>query len=590
MNKRNLKYKIVLFNKKKPSFFIFNLFIATIFCTNLNAQTQTYNNLQNLNLNTNLPNVYQSNVTGLKIHKISFYYNKIEILIDKFFNINNHNLTLIFIGLILSVLLCLIWVLILNIKYKKTLSRYSKNNQKLKLSQKATKVAFIFWNFKTHQIENSPELNEFFDLNKTKSTFSDKLIFDSIHPSDYNKVNNALKRANTKAKNINIEFRIFNLDGLIIWVHLIASFTFDNWGKKIELSGTLIDITKKKNTEDEVLDRKKRLERAEQIAHLGNWVLDLKTDILTLSSGANNITGIESQTISLNEFKSAIIQLDKPKFKTALNNLIYREIPMQIEIRFRHFETDDILHLSNYGIIDNNSQKIYVVSQDITEKHKLERQFIHAFIEAQETEKQTFGEDLHDGISQILAAESMYIDVLLKKNKNGKSDIVNHLTKIRELNLSAINEARGIAHGLMSKQLREVGLIKALENICVDYNNSKSIEFTFTHSKLDESEISKEIKIHIFRITQEVSTNIIRHSLATKAQIILTKNKLNLLLLIIKDNGVGIDFEKIKRENKGAGIQNIERRVTLLNGTLNIDTGPNQGTCFTIEAPLYVLN
>jgi len=590
MDKKYIKYKIIFFNKKGFSFFISNLFFAIIFSVNLNAQTQTRNNLQNLNLIANLSNIYQSNITGLKVHTSLFYYDKIEILIDKFFNINNHNLTLVIIGLIISIILCLIWILILNIKYKRTLNKYSKNNQKLKLSQKATKVAFIFWNFKTHQIEKSPELNNLFNLNKTKSTFYDKLIFDSIHPTDYNKVNNSLKRANTKAPNINIEFRIFKPDGAIIWVHLVASFTFDNWGKKVELYGTLIDITKKKNTEDEVLDRKKRLERAEQIAHLGNWVLDLKTNILTLSSGANNITGIEDQTISLNEFKRAIIQLDKPKFKTALNNLIYREIPMQIEIRFRHFETDDILHLSNYGIIDNNSQKIYVVSQDITEKHKLERQFIHAFIEAQETEKQTFGEDLHDGISQILAAESMYIDVLLKKNKNGKSDIVNHLTKIRELNLSAINEARGIAHGLMSKQLKEVGLIKALENICVDYNNSKSIEFTFTHSKLDESEISKEIKIHIFRITQEVSTNIIRHSLATKAQIILTKNKLNLLHLIIKDNGVGIDFEKIKRENKGAGIQNIERRVTLLNGTLNIDTEPNQGTCFTIEAPLYVLN
>jgi len=362
-------------------------------------------------------------------------------------------------------------------------------------------------------------------------------------------------------------------------------------GRKNDLSGTLKDITKKKNTEDEVLDRKNRLERAEQIAHLGNWVLDLKTNILTLSTGANKITGIETQTISLEDFKDAIIQLDKPVFKNALDNLIYRDKPMQVEIRFRHFETNELIHLSNYGVIDNNSKKIYVVSQDVTEKHILERQFIHAFIEAQETEKQAFGEELHDGISQILAAESMYIDVLLKTNENGKSgDITNHLSKIRELNLSAINEARGIAHGLMSKQLKEVGLLKALENICADYNNAKSIEFTYSYSNLDEDEISKEIKIHIFRITQEISTNIIRHSLATKAQVVLTKNDQNLLKLIIKDNGVGIDFEKIKKENKGAGLKNIERRVILLNGTLKIDTEPNQGVCFTIEAPLYVLS
>jgi len=581
-----LIFRVNYFNKRCLSFIFYYVLLLTIFCANLNAQTH-YNKQ---NIKYHLLTTYKSNITSLRINNISFYYNKIAIFIAKFVNLNNHNLTLIVIGLVMLIVLCLLWIIILNIKYKKTLNRFTKNNQKLALSQKATKVASVFWNFKTHQIENSSDLKNLFKLDKAKSSFSDKLFFDSIHPTDYIKVNNSLKRANTKAPNIDIEFRIFNFDGLIIWVHLNASFTFDNWGKKVELVGTLIDITKEKKREDEILDRKNRLERAEQIAQLGNWVLDLKTNVLTLSSGAGNITGIQKQTISINDFKNAIISLDKPKFQTALNNLIYREIPMQTEIRFRHFETNELIHLSNYGIIDNNSQKIYVVSQDITEKHKLEHQFIHAFIEAQETEKQTFGEDLHDGISQILAAESMYIDVLLKKNKNGKNDIVNHLTKIRELNLSAINEARGIAHGLMSKQLKEVGLIKALQNICVDYNNSKSIEFTFTHSKLDESEISKEIKIHIFRITQEISTNIIRHSLATKAQIILTKNNLNLLRLVIKDNGIGIDFEKINKEKKGAGIKNIERRVTLLNGSLNIDTEPNQGTCFTIEAPLYALN
>ncbi len=227
-----------------------------------------------------------------------------------------------------------------------------------------------------------------------------------------------------------------------------------------------------------------------------------------------------------------------------------------------------------------------LVEEDITEKRKLERDFIHAFIDAQEQEKQSFGEDLHDGISQILAAESMYVEVLRKLNTSNDKRVIEALDKIKSLNLSAINDARGIAHGLMSKQLKESGLIKAVSHICEDYNQSKKIVFNFKNSGLIEEEISKEIKINIFRITQEISTNIIRHSGAKNTEISLTKTNQNQLQLIVKDDGVGMDLEKMERENKGAGLKNIERRITLLNGNLKLDTAPDQGTCYTIIVPL----
>jgi len=236
---------------------------------------------------------------------------------------------------------------------------------------------------------------------------------------------------------------------------------------------------------------------------------------------------------------------------------------------------------------EDNITHFIAIEEDITEKRKLEHNFFQAFIEAQEIEKQSFGEELHDGISQILSAEAMYIDVLIKTNKNGKADTLKHLAKIRDLNLNAINEARNIAHGLMSKQLKESGLIKAIEHICIDYSSNKNIAFSFTYDNIEEEEMSKPLKSNIFRIIQEVSTNIIRHSLAKKAEISLTKEKEKYLVLAIKDDGVGINFIKMKRENKGAGLKNIQRRVILLNGVLNIDTGKNKGTSYNIELPLH---
>ncbi len=239
--------------------------------------------------------------------------------------------------------------------------------------------------------------------------------------------------------------------------------------------------------------------------------------------------------------------------------------------------------------VKNNTEEVthYIaVQEDITKKRKLEHQFINGFIEAQEIERQSFGEELHDGISQILSAETMYINVLIKENQDRINGKAKFLTKIRELNLSAANEARNIAHGLMSDKLMKTGLIKAIENICLDYTNTKNIQFLYVHKNISEKELSKELKINIFRIIQEITTNIVRHSRATETTITFVKLKQGVLNLVIKDNGIGIDYDKTKGNPKGVGFENIKRRVTLLSGTLDIDTSANNGLCYTINIPL----
>lgn len=226
------------------------------------------------------------------------------------------------------------------------------------------------------------------------------------------------------------------------------------------------------------------------------------------------------------------------------------------------------------------------IEKNITEKRQLERQFLNALIEAQETEKQKLGEELHDGISQILTAQSLYINLLINLSKNRTDDTKIYLEKVRKLNLNIAEDARNISHGLMSKQLKEGGLIKALDQICEDFNHSKSTKFNFKYSNLKSKELSFEIKTNIFRIVQEITTNIMRHAGATKVWINLTKTKENNLKLVIKDNGIGIDLKRLKRENKGAGLKNIKRRVTLLNGKMTLDTAPDKETCYTITIPL----
>lgn len=235
---------------------------------------------------------------------------------------------------------------------------------------------------------------------------------------------------------------------------------------------------------------------------------------------------------------------------------------------------------------DHNVSHYIIIEEDVTEKRALERQFINAIIEAQDIEKQNFGEELHDGISQILSAESMYIDLLIEQNKDRIHDKAKFLTKIKELNSSAINETRNIAHGLMSSQLTQSGLLISVDNICIDFSNKKNIEFKFVNDGVNEKELSQEIKINLFRVIQELSTNIIRYSNATKAIISFSKLNKNRLKVIVKDNGVGMDYNKIKNEATGIGLQTVKRRIAYLNGDFDLETALNEGTSYTLKIPL----
>jgi len=230
------------------------------------------------------------------------------------------------------------------------------------------------------------------------------------------------------------------------------------------------------------------------------------------------------------------------------------------------------------------------VEVDITEKRKLEHDFLHALIDAQEIEKQSFGEELHDGISQILSAQTMFVDVLKKLTNKSEGKIQEYLDKVKDLNLKAIDETRSIAHGLMSKQLKENGLILAVKHICIDYSESRDVNFLFSCKGLIEDEIEFQIKSNTFRIIQEVATNTVRHSLAKEAKISLSKTTKNQLKIILKDNGVGMDFERMKKNKKGAGIENIKRRVALLNGSVDIKTELNKGTQYSLLIPLKSIN
>ena len=136
----------------------------------------------------------------------------------------------------------------------------------------------------------------------------------------------------------------------------------------------------------------------------------------------------------------------------------------------------------------------------------------------------------------------------------------------------AIEEIRKLSKELVIPQFKEQGLAKSIQALIDDIHLADAIRIKFTHD-LDADLLSSGKKITLFRIVQEQIKNIITHSKATKAEILLFARG-GQVQLVIKDNGVGFDSTKTPR---GIGLSNIYERVSFYNGSVDIQTAGGKG-------------
>ncbi|WP_299218484.1 tetratricopeptide repeat protein [uncultured Aquimarina sp.] len=99
--------------------------------------------------------------------------------------------------------------------------------------------------------------------------------------------------------------------------------------------------------------------------------------------------------------------------------------------------------------------------------------------------------------------------------------------------------------------------------------------------KISWDTVDKNLKITIYRVLQELMTNMQKHSQADLVAIVF-KNEKNKLIIKYSDNGVGIQKEDIKSKN---GLRNTEKRIQAINGTIIFDSEKNKGFKAEIKIP-----
>lgn len=206
-----------------------------------------------------------------------------------------------------------------------------------------------------------------------------------------------------------------------------------------------------------------------------------------------------------------------------------------------------------------------------------------AVIEAEEKERRRIAQDLHDGVGQILSAAKLNLSGLEDKLKLEKPEQSLLLSNALELVNDSVKEVRSVSHNMMPNTLIKLGLASAVREFITKIASVPNLRIDLQIVGMEER-LENTVETVLYRVIQEVVANIIKHAKANEISMQLIRHD-NELTIMIEDNGVGFDKTNITKF-EGIGLKNIISRIEFLNGNVDFDSTPGQGTTVVIEIPI----
>ena len=223
----------------------------------------------------------------------------------------------------------------------------------------------------------------------------------------------------------------------------------------------------------------------------------------------------------------------------------------------------------------------YRVGQ-LEKKSAQQELFARQLIQAQEQERKRIAANLHDSLGQQLLVIKNWAMLELAMNAD-KHESHEALDEISGTASQAIDEVREIIYDLRPYQLDKIGLTKTITYMIEKVAAASNIEFVTKIDAIDDL-FDYDSEITLYRIVQECLNNILKHSGAKAATVIIKKEKSRVNLLI-EDDGRGFAPELIGVESIGGGfgLTGINERVRMLGGTQTIVSAPDGGTKIIIS-------
>lgn len=198
-----------------------------------------------------------------------------------------------------------------------------------------------------------------------------------------------------------------------------------------------------------------------------------------------------------------------------------------------------------------------------------------------EEETRRIARALHDESGQFLAA----VHIELQEAKRGLTPSKRQrIQKVEALLDQIQKQLRNFSHDLRPTVLDDYGLMPALQTFAERF--SKRVGLPVVIDGTVETRLPNAVEAALYRIAQEALTNVARHAKATHVDIRFWQTPAA-LHFSIRDNGIGFDLNSGNGDrSRGSGLRGIRERLTILGGTLEIQSKPKEGTEIQVSVPM----
>ena len=415
------------------------------------------------------------------------------------------------------------------------------------------------------------------------------------------------------------------IEGLQVWrrrrtgepIHIIENLVghFNERGELYEIKGYIFDDTQRQRAEDALRESRERLERAQEMAHLGSWELDLVRNRLTWSDEVYRIFGVPP-----GEFDAtykAFLDRVHPEDRAAVDAAYSRSLregrdTYEIEHRIVTTSTAEIriVHEKCEHIRDASGRIVRSIGMvhDVTESRRAEealrrwnetlenrvaertaelehrtRQLQRLTLEltqAEERERRRIALLLHEDLQQQIAGAKFHLCLVRNRARNDRQRM--DVDRIDEMLKEAIEKSRRLSYDLSPAVLHMNDLAELLQWLVkrVRAQHDLNVDADISGDLMLQSEA---LATFLFRAAQEMLFNAVQHAHVREATI--RAGRIGRYVCIsVADRGRGFDPQAL-RETSGIGLLSIRERVELLGGRMVIKSANAKGSRLRIVVP-----
>ncbi len=383
-------------------------------------------------------------------------------------------------------------------------------------------------------------------------------------------------------------------DGRLLDISLSVSPIIDSSGQIVGASKIARDITEKKAAGTD-LSRLAAIVDSSDDAIVSK---DLAGIITSWNKGAERLFGYSADEVIGQHIKILI-----PKERHGEEPVILEKI--RNGERIEHYETvrrrkDGTLlniSLSVSPIVDSTGSIIGAakIARDITERTMSEKssrdaEMMLRVIEAQEAERYRIAHDIHDHLGQRMTGLRFKLEALADAARDN-AELKGIADEVREMARRVDQDLAYLAWELRPAELEHSGLVEALQSFVREWSNQFGINAEFHASDFgaekDECRLVRNVETNLYRIVQEALNNVLKHSKATKVDVVLQLRSKD-LILTIEDNGQGFDAETVASTDRkfgGKGLIGMRERAAWIGGSLEIESTARKGTTILVRTP-----